>query len=79
VSQSSRITLAEGQIVPGAKLTVVLDDDNVVIVWPTKPTTVGSRRYDEISSRATRVLANASIALAARRAHRPGRRPKLDL
>jgi hypothetical protein len=41
-----------------------------MIRWPVKPTPVSPRRYDEIASRAMRLLANASTELAARKARK---------
>jgi len=75
VNQSSPITLAEGDITPAAKLTVELVDtkdmpQTILIRWPVKPTLVSPRRYDEIASRAMRLLANASTELAARKARK---------
>jgi hypothetical protein len=43
----------------------------VLIHWPAKPTAVSPKRYDEIASRAMRILANVSTELAARRRARP--------
>jgi hypothetical protein len=75
VSQSLPKTLSEGYITPAAKLTVELVDtkdmpQTILIRWPVKATPVSPRRYDEIASRAMRLLANASTQLAARKARK---------
>ena len=75
MNQSSPITLSEGHITPADKLTVELVDtkdmpQTILIRWPVKPTPVSPRRYDEIASRAMRLLANASTQLAARKARK---------
>ena len=75
------LSLASGHITPNAKIVVELVDDGtsmVMIHWPEKPTPVSPRRYDEIAARAMRLLANASTELAARRAGRTRRRPRLN-
>ena len=73
MNQSSPITLSEGPITAATKLTVELIDtkdmpQTILIRWPVKPTPVSPKRYDEIASRAMRLLANASTELAARKA-----------
>jgi hypothetical protein len=69
VSHSLPTALAEGYITPAAKIVVELVDRDmpmVVIHWPETATLVSPKRYDEIASRAMRLLANASTELAAR-------------
>ena len=80
MSQSSPIVLAEGHITSDDRIIVELvdlDPPAVLVHWPKTPTRISPARYDQVIAQATRLLANASTELAARR--RPGRRPKLDL
>ena len=75
MNQSSPITLSEGHITPATKLTVELIDTRDMPqtndpLASVKPTPVSPRRYDEIASRAMRLLANASTELAARKARK---------
>jgi hypothetical protein len=67
------LSLASGHITPDAKIVVELVDPEmpmITIRWPAKPTAVSPNRYDEIASRAMRILANASTELAACRRRR---------
>jgi hypothetical protein len=69
-SRMENLSLATGHITPDARLSIELVDNDmpmVLIIWPQKPTSVSPKRYDEIASRAMRILANGSTELAARR------------
>jgi hypothetical protein len=67
-----KLPLASGHVTPAAPIVVELVDiedmpQMILITWPEKPTPVSPKRYDEIASRAMRILANASTELARQR------------
>jgi hypothetical protein len=72
---SSSITLVHGAINGADSLTIELiqpaDHSQVVrIVWPTAPTITTPARYNEVTSTAMRLLADASTTLARIRARK---------
>ncbi len=67
----NRIQLAMGQLTESDWLTVELvktrdGRELAVIVWPTQPTRVSSRKLADTIARTCRILANSGIELAAR-------------
>jgi hypothetical protein len=66
-----RIQLATGQVTETDSLTVELittreAGEVAVIIWPSQPTRVSSRKLAETVARTCRILSNSGIELAAR-------------
>jgi hypothetical protein len=66
-----RIQLATGQVTESDSLTVELittreAGEVAVIIWPSQPTRVSSRKLAETVARTCRILSNSGIELAAR-------------
>jgi hypothetical protein len=61
--KNTRVQLAGGDIAPQVSLTVWLINDQVEILWPSRPSVASASRYPELISTVTRLLTNSVLEL----------------
>jgi hypothetical protein len=64
MTKITRVQLAAGDIAPHILLSVWLIEDQVEILWPSRPTVASAPRYPELISVVSRLLSNSVLELA---------------